>query len=171
MKKLFLMIFVLMGFVVSGFLFATAPGVYTDAIPEWDYMHGDTITTAYDTLSGDTDSSVLFENFVPEKGYEYIFVHSPFSGGSCDSLNVRLMVRGYDFSGTLICSTYVDTVTANDCSGSAYLIPFGSSTLFGNSFDIILETFDPGADPGNQVIINRCQLWRRRPIQYRKMWK
>jgi len=166
MKKLIVLLVLF-----AAFVYGDVVGTYTDAIPEWDFNLSDTVTTARDTLSGATDSVVLFSKFVPERGWEYILSHAAMheaGGGTADSLKIRLLIRSWDWNDVVICSTLVDTVASNDGSGSAYLIPFGTGTLFGKSYDIIFQTYT-GA--GNSVVINRCMLFRRRPITYRKNWK
>lgn len=167
MKKFIALLVLLAAFVIN----ADPVGTYTDAVPEWDFNLADTVTTAFDTMSGNTDSVIIFSKFVPEAGWEYILARAAFDGGSCDSLSVFILVRSYGWNDEVLCSTVVDTVTLNDCTGDMYLIPFGTGKLFGKYFDILFTTFDPGADPGNRVIVNRCQLFRRRPIIWERKWR
>jgi hypothetical protein len=142
---------------LASVLYAAAPTAFSYGIEVWDYNIVDTIEAANDTLTADGDSSVLFSNFVPESGWRYRLGRAAISGTGADSVVVRIILRPEDFNNVPICTVAVDTFTA--AAGEYIEIPFG--TYPGKQYDIVAEG---DGDIGTQVILNRMQLFRVRPI-------
>ena len=152
MKKILFLIAVLFSVV-----FAAAPGAYTDAIGIYGGEQKDTVADAYDTLVDATDSSVLFNNFEPESGVEYILERKAYSGGSTDSVKVEVIMRPLTWEGVAICSVAVDSFVL--AGGEAVLIPFDQFPA--SMYDIVLRTYTA---MGHQLIINYHRLMYRVPM-------
>ena len=159
MKKFIALIILLAAFVAN----AAAPSAYTDAVGVFDYEEGDTIGAAYDTVKADNDTSVLFANFVPEQGYEYILGRTAITGTGADSITIELGMRCEYPGGTAICTVYVDSFTA--AAGEYVSFPF--SNYPAGQYDIFVIGY---AGIGSQVIFNKMQWFRRKPLFYRKSW-
>ena len=152
MKKVLFSIILL-----ASVLYAAAPSAFSYGIEIWDYEISDTIKAAYDTITSDSDSSVLFSNFVPESGWRYRLARAAFSGTGADSVKVAVLLRPEDFNNVPLCTLAVDSFTA--AAGEYIEIPFG--TYPAKRYDIVAAGYTA---IGSQVIINRMMLFRVRPI-------
>lgn len=146
--------------------FAAAPSrVATDAGYEWAMCNTISNTANDDTLAS-TDSSNVILDFIPEKGWEYIYVRDAVTGTGSDSAYYYFVVRAKTaVRGSILYSTNVDTIVA--AAGEAIAIPFGQ-TLFGVAYDIKLLAVN--GSTGSQVILNRSYLYKRRAIASTRPW-
>ena len=163
MKKILCIFLLLVG---SMGVFAAAPArVATDAGYEWVMCNTVSNAANADTLVS-TDSSNVILDFIPEKGWEYIYVRDAVTGTGSDSAYYYFTVRAKtSVRGSILYSTNVDTIVA--AAGEAILIPFGQ-TLFGVAYDIKLLAVS--GSTGSQVILNRSYLYKRRAIASTRPW-
>lgn len=162
MKKLAILLILLAAFVAN----AAAPAAFTDAVGVFELLQGDTTTSSFDTLTADNDTcgNLLYSNFVPEQGYEYILGRAALSGTGADSVKIEVGMRCEDVNGVAICTVYVDSFTTQ--AGEYISIPFDNYPA--HTYDIFLIAY---AAIGTQVIINRTWMGRRQPLFIRKNWR
>lgn len=162
--KVYLTAVMLLVVCVSVFAAAPTDGV-NDAIYEWGVKTTISSTTNDDSLVAATDSVILLSNYVPERGFEYIWVRDAHSGTGSDSSYYEVIVRAYDASGNLLYSVTIDTVTA--LTGEAIKIPFGE-TILGSKFKLIAKAVS--GSTGIPVIFNRSYIYTRRPVVNQRPW-
>lgn len=136
-----------------------------DAAYEFEYYNASSSSAAADTIGG-ADTTVLYSNLKPERGWEYILVRDAITGTGSDSAYYYLHVRCKDSNGNLLYALNVDTI--DGAAGLAEQIPFGG-TLLGHKFDI--WAIGTAASTGGQVIFNRSLMYRRKPITTVKDWR
>lgn len=154
MKKIFA---ILILFLLASVCYAAEPSAYSTGIEIWDYDIDDTLTAGGDTVTASGDSSVLYEDFNPERGWHYRLARNAISGTGSDSVALAIYLRPEDWNETPICTVAVDSFTA--AAGEYIEIPFG--TYPARQYDIVAAGY---SGIGTQVIINRCMLFRVRPI-------
>lgn len=154
--------------VFASITFADAlAAISVNAVPEFDKSNNDVVSSAveYDTLSG-ADTSVMFTDFTPIRGWEYVLVRDAITGTGSDSAYYYIRVDCKDAKrGNVLYSVNTDTI--NGSTGTANTIPFGN-TLIGTAFDVYLVGV--AGSTGGQVILNRAGFWRRRPRTVFKAW-
>jgi len=141
--------------------------ISVSAVPEFDRNNNDVVSAdaLYDTLSG-ADTSIMFTDFVPTRGWEYILVRDAITGTGADSAYYYLQVDCKDAKrGNVLYTANIDTI--DGAAGVANIIPFGN-TLIGTAFDIRLVGIS--GSTGFQAIVNRAMLYRRRPRTIFKAW-
>jgi hypothetical protein len=149
-------------------LYAAAPtNTLTDANYEWGVARALSSAANSDTILTDGDSTIIVDDFVPERNRQYIYVRDANTGTGSDSSYYQILVRcKTGVGGATLYSVAVDTVTA--AAGEAILLPFGE-TLFGNAFKIVAKGLS--GSTGVQVIINREYLFERKAVGIKKEWR
>jgi hypothetical protein len=166
MKLLKITLLVFVAFAAS---YSAAPAAWSaqDAVPEWGFNSKKAASSAVglDTLVG-TDSTTLWADLNPTRGYFSTIVRDAITGTGSDSVNLQVRVDCKDgVRGNILYSVVVDTMTSS--AGEPIALDFGGA-LKGNRFDIKLVGL---AGTGSQVIINRVLLDETRPVSYPKMWR
>lgn len=143
--------------ILAAVSFAAAPS-YTAVDAGYEMKRVGTVAAAYDTLSGASDSVVLWSNFKWDDGCEYMLVRGPITGTGSDSVKIALQVIVEDEIGTQLYTAAVDSFAA--AAGEVCLLGLNGAVI-GIRGDIRLRTY---ADNGGQVILPKFELWRRKPI-------
>ncbi len=158
MKKLFLILLL----VISAY--AISPTAYTDAVGVWDYEAQDTVAIT-DTLSSATDTVVLFTDFNPERGWQYILASNAWTGTGADSITAAIHFRTKDVNGTVICTVAVDTHTVDE--GQYVVLPFDQFPA--DRYDILFDAY--GAIGSQAIVPSKYWMFRRRPVLYDSKYK
>jgi len=74
--------------------------ISVSSVPEFDRNNDDIVSSAveYDTLSG-ADTSIMFDDFTPARGWEYILVRDAITGTGADSAYYYIQVDCKDAKG------------------------------------------------------------------------
>lgn len=165
MKNLFVFMSVVALILTSVAYSLPASATSGDVVYEYGGLDYIISTSAFDTLATATDSTTLLsgKSFSPD--WQYILVRNAITGTGSDSVKLAVRVDALDSDGSLLYSTLADSLTTSD--GEQILLPiFGS--VFGQKIRIKLIAYTGN---GGQVILNKFQIYKRRPVNINKTWK